>query len=225
MNGMVTAAEMARSWGIDPKRFRRELRSQSFAWHGHNDRWKVPVGSSQHKEMELVLSNLVGHKPILKKKESERKNDSSSLFRISRDETWVIDLCDRVLGKNSIRQHQFDFLLGDPGKNGRRVRLPVDAFYSDFNLVVEYHERQHTEPVSIMDRRQTVSGVARGQQRRIYDERRRIMLPQNGYRLVVFDYTEFQQNANQRLRRDAQAQRNALKIISERLSTYLKQSE
>lgn len=38
------------------------------------------------------------------------------------DESYVIDLCDEVLGIKASRQHKFDFLTGDTGH-----RLPVDA--------------------------------------------------------------------------------------------------
>lgn len=50
-------------------------------------------------------------------------------------------------------------MLGDPDAQGKRTRLPVDAYYETLNLVVEYRERQHTESVPIMDRRSTISSV------------------------------------------------------------------
>tara|TARA_R110000823_G_C15950100_1_gene501579 strand:- start:7694 stop:7912 length:219 start_codon:yes stop_codon:yes gene_type:complete len=48
----------------------------------------------------------------------------------------------------------------------------------------------------------TASGMARGEQRKHYDERRRIELPKNGIDLIIFDYTEFQHTENKRLIRD-----------------------
>lgn len=115
--------------------------------------------------------------------------------RANSDESYVIDLCDEVLGRTALRQHRFPFLTGDSG-----VRLPVDAYYPDLNLVVEYHERQHTESVALFDRRITVSGVSRGEQRRIYDERRAEVLPRHGIRLVIISYTDF--GISKRLRRN-----------------------
>lgn len=56
----ITAVEMARSAGIDPKTFRRALRAEAFPWHGHNERWTVPVGSPQHNDMLRVLRSLTG---------------------------------------------------------------------------------------------------------------------------------------------------------------------
>ena len=90
-----------------------------------------------------------------------------------KDEAYVLALCDQVLGAVGLRQHRFDFLRGDPGEQGRCAMLPCDAYYPDHRLVIEYRERQHSEPVAIMDRRMTVSGCTRGEQRMRYDERRR----------------------------------------------------
>ena len=44
--------------------------------------------------------------------------------------------------------------------------------------MIEYCERQHTEAVAFFDHneRLTVSGVTRGEQRKIYDQRRRDLL-------------------------------------------------
>jgi hypothetical protein len=126
------------------------------------------------------------------------------LSRTLSDESYVIDLCDEVLGTRALRQHRFDWLRGDtrPGKHG--VRLPVDAYYPEQQLVVEYRERQHAESIPFMDRRMTISGVDRGAQRAIYDQRRRDLLPQHGIELVEFSYTDFAHDEKKRLcrRRD-----------------------
>ena len=58
-------------------------------------------------------------------------------------------------------------------------------------MVVEYYERQHTESVPFFDNEQTVSGVNRAIQRRIYDNRRREELPKHGIKLVVISYSDF----------------------------------
>jgi hypothetical protein len=124
---------------------------------------------------------------------------------IKRDsgQAYVVDLCDIVLGQKSLREHRFPFLLGD-GDTPRR--LPVDAYYPDLRLVVEYHERQHSEPVSFFDHpdRTTVSGVPRGAQRAIYDQRRREVLPKHGIHLVEMSYFDFAHRSNKRLKRDEQ---------------------
>jgi len=38
------------------------------------------------------------------------------------DEEYILDLCDEVIGRRSLRQHRFFFLRGDSGR-----KLPVDA--------------------------------------------------------------------------------------------------
>lgn len=41
---------------------------------------------------------------------------------------YVLDLCDEILGAVGLREHRFDWLRGDPGKNGQGRRLPVDGY-------------------------------------------------------------------------------------------------
>lgn len=72
--------------------------------------------------------------------------------RETSDEAYVLNLCDRVLGEVGSRQHRFDWLMGDPGRSGRRVRLPVDGYWPFANLVVEYRERQHGQSVPHFDK-------------------------------------------------------------------------
>lgn len=126
-----------------------------------------------------------------------KETDTQKKRNIDRDETYVIDLCDEVLGMKSSRQHRFPFLLGDSG-----VPLPVDAYYEKLGLVVEYCEKQHTEAVKFFDRKQTVSGVSRGEQRRIYDERRKTILPQHNIKLVNINYSDFQYDSQKRIVRN-----------------------
>jgi hypothetical protein len=113
------------------------------------------------------------------------------------DESYIIDLCDEVLKLKGSRQHRFDFLRGDTG-----VKLPVDVYYPSLNMVIEYYERQHTETVKFFDKRITASGISRGEQRKHYDEWRKVELPKNGINLIVFDYSEFEHTSNKRLVRD-----------------------
>lgn len=135
-----------------------------------------------------------------------------------KDETYIIDLCDKVLNSIGSRQHTFPFLVGDCGKGGRFCRLPIDAYYHDLQLAIEYRERQHSEPVLIMDRRQTISGCLRGEQRRRYDERRREVLPQNGITLVELDYAMFLHNTRKRLRRESLVDEAVIRLKLARFS-------
>lgn len=131
--------------------------------------------------------------------------------RKNSDETYVLGLCDEVLGQISLRQYTFNFLVGDTGR-----KLPVDAYYPALDLVIEYHERQHTEKVPFFDKKKTVSGVTRGEQRRIYDERRRTILPRYGISLVVISYTDF--GKSRKLKRDPQKDKV---VIANILAKYI----
>lgn len=120
------------------------------------------------------------------------------------DEEYVLTLCDRVLGEAGLRQHRFDWLLGDQGRDGRRRRLPVDGYWLIANVVVEYRELQHDRPVPHFDKpdRMTISGVHRGRQRALYDARRDCLIPQHGIRLVVIRPRDLDATSRGRLRRN-----------------------
>ena len=118
--------------------------------------------------------------------------------RSDSDEYYVIGLCNEALGIVGEQQYKFPFLVGDSGR-----ALPVDVYYQKLNLVIEYYERQHTEEVKFFNRRMTVSGVSRGEQRKIYDERRRTELPKHGIKLVIISYSDF--GTTKKLRRNHDA--------------------
>lgn len=138
--------------------------------------------------------------------------------RANSDEKYVIDLCDKVLNSKASRQHKFDFLLGDPNSNGFSAKLPVDAYYQELNLVVEYRERQHTESVNFFDKpnKLTVSGVHRGEQRKIYDQRRDKLLPKNGIKLIKISYYDFEYDNKKRILRD---EKEDIKTIEKLIKT------
>jgi hypothetical protein len=133
-----------------------------------------------------------------------------------KDETYVIDLCDEVLGLKSLRGNRFSFLKGDKGKTGNRASLPVDAYYPNLSLVIEYHERQHSELVAHFDRRIVIGGISRGKQRTIYDRRRALVLPLCQIDLIIFCFKEFEHTGAKRLKRVA----GDRDIIAARLSRY-----
>lgn len=144
--------------------------------------------------------SLAGHS-ITKLTKAVSKPVIKTVRPSTKDEHYVLDICDKVLRHSSSRQHKFDFLLGDTNSNGVAVKLPVDAYYEKLKLVIEYRERQHTESVTFFDKpnRMTVSGVHRGEQRKIYDERRRKLIPKNGLTLVEISYTDFNYDNQKRI--------------------------
>ena len=157
------------------------------------------IGVDQHKKQDISMI-------VKTKRELPCNIDLVKKNRQSSDEHYVIDLCDEVLGLKASRQHRFDFLKGDTG-----VRLPVDAYYSELNLVIEYYESQHTESTPFFDKKQTASGVSRGEQRRIYDQRRRDILPQHGIKLIIISYTDF--GYTKKIKREHMADKETIKCI------------
>lgn len=215
MASITTAAEMARLRGIDPRRFRAALRRAGLQWHSHNGRWEVRVGSPEHQDLVRVLATLG---VASTNRDAVRRLPVARILpvRASSDEEWVIAICDAVLAKTALRQHRFPFLVGDAGRSGRRVPLPVDAYYPELALVVEYHEPQHSRPVGFFDKRTTVSGVARGEQRRRYDDLRRTVLPANGLDLMILDFSEFEHTFAGRLLRTERDRA----VIAQRLAQW-----
>jgi diadenosine tetraphosphate (Ap4A) HIT family hydrolase len=131
--------------------------------------------------------------------------------RTESDEKYVLDLVAEVLAEPDYRwQHRFPTLLGDPGQDGKRRPLPVDGYFPRHRLIVEYWERQHSAPVPIMDEGMTISGVSRGHQRRLYDQRRQAWANANGLQLVILDYRGFATDELGRLIRDPIRDRQAI---------------
>lgn len=141
-----------------------------------------------------------------------------------RDEKYIVNLCDIILERIASRQHHFDFLRGDSciRVNGEIVEvfpeqgrtLPVDAYYEELNLVVEFLEIQHFIGIGHFDKPDevTVSGVHRGEQRKIYDERRRVRLAENGICLIEIPYMDFNHNErNGRLIRNENTDKLAIR--------------
>jgi hypothetical protein len=168
-------------------------------------------------EQFLSVAKITGgilHKPALQEKplsiikQTVQKTKPTSA-RSASDESYVIDLCDEVLKLKALRQHRFDFLKGDSG-----TKLPVDAYYPSLNLVVEFKEKQHTEEVKFFDRRQTVSGIGRGEQRKLYDQRRREVLPKQGIKLIELDYSDLEHTRGKKLIRNREED---LKVIIKKL--------
>jgi hypothetical protein len=132
------------------------------------------------------------------------------------DEHYIIDMCDELLGIQGSRQHRFSFLLGDAG-----TKLPVDAYYETQNLVVEFNELQHTKAVKHFDKpdKMTVSGVHRGEQRKIYDKRKRDVLPQHGISVIDIPYSAFECDNKGKIMRDKLKNKD---MVRKHLANYLR---
>ena len=110
---------------------------------------------------------------------------------MGRTENYVIGLLERRLG-SAERGKRFDWALGDESpKTQRRARLPFDAVWETRKLIVEVAEDQHQEPTPLFDKpdQMTISGVHRGEQRRLYDERKRSAAETHGYKMVTIKWS------------------------------------
>ena len=133
-----------------------------------------------------------------------------------KDEHYIVDLLDYILKKKGSRQHTFTFLIGDPTPERKGKKLCVDVYYDELKLVIEYHEKQHTESIPFWNKL-TPQGYTRDEQREIYDQRRREVLPQNNIRLIELDYTDFKEK-NKKLVRDKEYDE---KILRTKLIDFL----
>ena len=190
----MTPAELAAAHGLSPGRVRAWLRANREI--PRSGRWEIDAATaveiSEQLDTRLTAKNAAtdgGHEP-----EPVPKGRG-------RDEEYVLDLCDEVLHEHGLRQWTFGWLSGDPNAAGRRARLPVDSYYPDHAIVVEYREHQHEGRIPFMDRRQTISGVGRGTQRQIYDTRRDELIPAHGLRLCVIKPSDLDATERGRLRR------------------------
>ena len=62
-NEWVTATEIAKAHGLDPKRLRKALRKAKPFNHAHNERWRVARGSTEHVAMERVAVEQQARRP------------------------------------------------------------------------------------------------------------------------------------------------------------------
>ncbi|MDM8158626.1 hypothetical protein QUH73_02230 [Labilibaculum sp. K2S] len=181
----------------------------------------------EHTYWYFVPANVPAPDAPYKQEKKKPENDPIAI-RLNSDETYVIALCDKVLSLTSDRQKRFPFLLGDLHKNGKKqTMLPVDAYYEELQLVVEYKEIQNFRPVTGFDKNkdedeeeeeERTKTVSREEQRRIYDERRAKVLPENDISLVVISYSDFEYDDKNKIIRNEE---NDLKIVQKALKDFL----
>jgi len=136
------------------------------------------------------------------------------------DEKYVLDICDSILGVNSKRQHKFKFLVGDKHKDGKsETKLPIDAYYEEFKLAIEYVAKPYEDEEVIVVKRKrsakklTPSGVIRSEQRKIYDKRKQEVLPQNNITLIYIRSKDFQRDENNKIIRNKISDTKTIKSL------------
>lgn len=179
---------------------------------------KIPFVHAERKEKNTYwylvrqgaeYSPTVDSTKVSKKQLGKNKRENS-------DEYYILNLCDELLHEKASRQHTFPFLLGDFHKDKiSRTKLPLDAYYKNLNLVIEYREKQHTEDVAHFDKPKvkTVSGVSRAEQRKIYDQRRKNVLLRKDINLIEINYYAFKYDSKMNIVRDKEKDTEILKGI------------
>jgi hypothetical protein len=102
-------------------------------------------------------------------------------------QVYVVGLLSELLGAPTETEARFPWALGDVSPRTRRaVQLPFDAYWQELNLIVEVDEDQHHRPVAHFDKPDvmTISGIHRGEQRRLYDQRKRDAARAEGYTVL-----------------------------------------
>jgi very-short-patch-repair endonuclease len=144
-------------------------------------------------------------------------NMDAAVARVA--QRYVTDLLEQLLGPCE-KEKRFDWARGDSRTpSGKGVPLPFDAVWESRRLIVEIDERQHDESVDFFDKPSvmTVSGVSRGEQRRLYDERKVRLAGEHGYAVVRIP--------TRRLSRGFRDRASDLSAISERLRDVIESME
>lgn len=167
-----------------------------------NTYWYLVRKGAEYKPKEMATENS-------KKQLGIKKRENS-------DEYYILNLCDELLNEKASRQYTFPFLLGDFHKDKiSRTKLPLDAYFHNLNLVIEYREKKYTEEVSDVDKPtiKTVSGVSRDEQRKIYDQRKKDVLLRKNINLLEINYYAFEYDSRMNIIRDKEKDIEILKGI------------
>jgi hypothetical protein len=131
------------------------------------------------------------------------KKEKGILNAESSDEFYLVDLCDELLKQKASRKHTFDTLVGRLHKKGKtRTKLPLDAYYEDLKLVIEFFEKKETEETT-----------DREAQRKFYDQRKKTALEKKEIQLIDVNYALFECGENDRLVRDKASDCRVLKDL------------
>ena len=164
----------------------------------------------------FIPKNVPAPTTLYKREEPSVKKEAAKQARLLSDETYILDLCDEILEQKSERQKRFDFLKGDPHKDGvTRTKLPVDAYYPIARLVIEYKESPRVHNIENFDNPNvtTVSGVSRREQRQLYTQRKATTLPKHGIKFVEIPFDIFNYDNQHKIIRNPQADLLQIKEI------------
>ena len=126
--GQVSAVEMAKAAGIDPKRFRQALRDEEFDWHVHGASWTVNRHGPEHLDMERVLRRLVPDSPTIL---WSRRSWTTSAFWVGADpggkDAFGLAFLDASGGLECTTVSSVDEATGRIIQQGEPLALGIDA--------------------------------------------------------------------------------------------------
>ena len=143
--------------------------------------------------------------------------EKARIKRANSDEYYLIGICNELLNEKAQHQHTFRFLLGDFHRDGvTKTPLPVDAFYENLSMVIEFYEKE--DATSLEEERNTISGMKRSEQRKRYAQRKIKVLEEKKIHLMEIGYDEFECDEANKLIRNKEAD---IKLLKEILKGYL----
>lgn len=141
--------------------------------------------------------------PLITKREQRLLDIKNS------DEYYLVNLCDEILGEEASRKHTFDSIVGNLHKRGKgRTKLPVDAYYEDLDLVIEFFKAQPETQEEL-----TEEEKARNEQITYYDELKKKRVLKMEFHFVEIKYSQFDLNASGELIRNTENDVSVLKNI------------
>ncbi|MDA3929102.1 MAG: hypothetical protein PF541_09090 [Prolixibacteraceae bacterium] len=204
----------------------------------HSDRLNLipTVHPERHDEATywyFIPSNEPTPTSLYKQKEKKRQTKVDAY--ISSDKSYVINLCDKVVGMKANRTKRFDFLLGDLHKDGvSQTKLPIDAYYEILQLAVQYNDIKPWEQAvpeynetDDFDEEENEDDrheprikrvISREEQRSIYNERRAKTFPKHDIDFVLISYSDFEHDAALKIIRNEESD---LKIVHKALNEFI----
>tara|TARA_R110002050_G_scaffold4573_2_gene22111 strand:+ start:24033 stop:24767 length:735 start_codon:yes stop_codon:yes gene_type:complete len=142
------------------------------------------------------------------------KKKQSILNIQNSDEFYLVNLCDELLELKASRKHTFDELVGNLHKRGkRRTKLPLDAYYADLKLVVEFFMNKGV--VEELDEKEQ----ARIIQIKRYDQLKKKVILKKDLKLIEINYDFFECDETNKLLRNTEQDKL---ILSGVLKDFLK---
>lgn len=142
------------------------------------------------------------------------KKKQSILNIQNSDEFYLVNLCDELLEQKASRKHTFDELVGNLHKRGkRRTKLPLDAYYADLKLVIEFF--RNTEAIETLDEKEQ----ARIIQIKRYNQLKKKVIEKKELKLIEINYASFECDETNKLIRNTEQDKLVLNDV---LKDFLK---